>query len=72
MMMNGMVLMQCNLLMGMCKCAMLPDGAMLTCTSGDQACAAMIQACCQCMMEMMKDGCMCCLMMNGVPVCCTM
>jgi hypothetical protein len=30
----------------------------------------MIQACCECMSTMMKDGCMCCVMMNNTPVCC--
>jgi hypothetical protein len=29
-----------------------------------------IQACCECMNTMMKDGCMCCVMMNNTPVCC--
>jgi hypothetical protein len=30
----------------------------------------MCQACCDCMTAMMKAGCTCCLMMNGMPVCC--
>jgi hypothetical protein len=30
----------------------------------------MIQACCDCMTAMMKDGCTCCLMMNDTPICC--
>ena len=42
----------------------------ITCTSGDKACCAMIQACCDCMCGMMKAGCTCCVMMNGMPVCC--
>jgi hypothetical protein len=30
----------------------------------------MIQACCECCAAMMKHGCTCCMMMNGMPVCC--
>jgi hypothetical protein len=30
----------------------------------------MIAACCDCMSAMMKAGCTCCVMMNGMPVCC--
>jgi hypothetical protein len=30
----------------------------------------MIQACCDCMATMLKDGCTCCLMMNNTPICC--
>jgi hypothetical protein len=70
MMMNGMVVCCCNLVMGMCKCDMTDKGMAVTCTSGDPKCAEMIQACCDCMSTMLKDGCTCCLMMNNTPVCC--
>jgi hypothetical protein len=69
-MMNGMMVCCCNMTMGMCKWDMTAKGCTVTCTSGDPKCMAMIQACCDCLSTMMKDGCTCCLMMNGVPVCC--
>jgi hypothetical protein len=31
----------------------------------------MIQACCDCMTVMSKAGCVCCVCMNGMPVCCS-
>ena len=70
MMMNGMTMMTCNMMMGMCKCEMTMDGMMITCTSGDAQCCKMIQDCCNCMMTMMECGCMCCMTMNSTPVCC--
>jgi hypothetical protein len=69
-MMNGMVVCCCNLTMGMCKCDMTDKGCTVTCTSGDPKCCAMIQACCDCLACMLKDGCTCCMMMNNTPVCC--
>ena len=71
MMMNGMMAMRCNMMMGMCKAEMTTDGMMVTYTSGDPQCMAMIQACCDCMTMMMKNGCSCCVMMNNMPVCCS-
>ncbi len=68
--MNGMMVCCCNLTMGMCRCEMTKEGVSVTCTSGDPKCSEMIQACCDCMACMMKDGCTCCLMMNNTPVCC--
>ena len=70
MMMNGMMACCCNMMMGMCKWDMMEDGAMMTCTSGDMNCARMIQACCDCMTDMMAAGCCCCVMMNNMPICC--
>jgi len=70
MMMNGMMVCCCNLTMGMCKCEMTDKGVCLTCTSGDTKCCEMIQACCDCMATMLKDGCCCCMMLNNNPVCC--
>jgi hypothetical protein len=67
---NGMMVYSCNLTMGMCKCEMTKDGVCLTCTSGDPKCASMIEACCDCMVTMLKAGCTCCMMMNNMPVCC--
>jgi hypothetical protein len=69
-MMNGMMVCCYNLTMAMCKCEPTDDGICLTCTSGDPACCAMIEACCACMTSMMKAGCTCCLMINNMPVCC--
>jgi hypothetical protein len=69
-MMNGMMVCCCNLTMGMCKCEMTPKGCTVTCTSGDAKCAEMIQACCDCLSTMLKDGCTCCMMLNNTPVCC--
>ena len=70
MVMNGMVCCCCNLAMGRCKVETTKDGCVMTCTSGDKECGAMIQACCDCMTACMKSGCTCCVMMNGTPVCC--
>ena len=70
MMMNGMVVCCCNLVLGTCKCDMTDKGMAVTCTSGDPRCAEMLQACCDCMSTMLKDGCTCCLMINNTPVCC--
>lgn len=70
MMMNGMVVCGCNFTMGMCKCEMTKDGVSVTYTSGDGKCSEMIQACCDCMATMLKNGCTCCVMMNNMPVCC--
>ena len=70
MMMNGMMMMTCNMMMGMCKCEMTPKGMMITCTSGDADCCKMIQCCCDAMMAMMMAGCTCCMSMNNTPCCC--
>ena len=69
-MMNGMVVCCCNFTVGMCKCEMTKDGVCVTCTSGDAKCCEMIQACCDCVACMLKDGCTCCVLMNNTPVCC--
>jgi hypothetical protein len=69
-MMNGQVVYSCHLTMGLCRCENTKDGVCVTCTSGDQKCAEMIQACCNCLSAMLKAGCTCCLMMNNTPVCC--
>jgi hypothetical protein len=69
-MMNGMMVCCCNLTMGMCKCETTSKGVSISCTSGDAKCGEMIQACCDCLGTMVKDGCTCCLLMNNTPVCC--
>ena len=69
-MMNGMMVCCCNLTMGMCKIDMKDKGCVVACTSGDAKCGEMIQACCDCMTCMLKDGCTCCVMMNNNPICC--
>jgi hypothetical protein len=60
------------MMMGKCTMAMTEMGMTMTCTSGDPMCEKMIQSCCDCMMNMMSAGCSCCMMMNGMPVCCSM
>src|SRR5512147_140161 len=60
-MMNGMMTCRCDLMMAMCRCEMTDKGCTITCTSGDAACCAMIQACCDCCAAMMKAGCTCCV-----------
>lgn len=71
--MNGMMCCACNMgMMGMCKMEMTDTGCRMTCTSGDPNCMKMIQACCDCMTACMSSGCMCCMMMNGMPICCSM
>jgi hypothetical protein len=69
-MLNGMTICCCNFTMGICKCEMTDKGVCITCTSGDPKCGEMIQACCDCLSCMLKDGCTCCVMMNNTPVCC--
>ena len=39
MMMNGMTMMTCNMMMGMCKVEMTKDGMCVMCTSGDMSAA---------------------------------
>lgn len=70
-MMNGMMVCSCNMMMGMCKCEMTKDGCVMTCTSGDKGCEAMIQGCYECLTACMKAGCTCCMTMGGTPVCCS-
>ncbi len=69
-MMNGMQLCQCNMTMCKCECKDTKMGVCITCTSGDKACCDMCQACCDCLAKCMEAGCMCCLMIGGMPVCC--
>lgn len=71
MMMNGMMMCCCNMSMGTCKMEMMPNGIMMTWASGDPAACKMIHSCCHMMMTMMDNGCMCCLCMNGSPICCS-
>jgi hypothetical protein len=67
---NGMTICCYNLTMGLCKYDMTEDGVCVTCTSGDQSCGQMIQACCDCLSTMLQAGCTCCFLMNNTPVCC--
>lgn len=69
-MMNGMTMCMCNMAMATCKCTKSKNGVTITCTSGDESMCEMIQACCDCMTMCLKDGCMCCVCMNGMPMCC--
>jgi hypothetical protein len=65
-----MVVCTVNLTMGLCQCEATKDGVRITCTSGDQKCAEMIQACCTTLTALLKAGCTCCLLLNNTPVCC--
>jgi hypothetical protein len=67
---NGMTICQYNFTMGACRCETTDKGVRLTCTSGDPACCAMLQACCDSLGCMLQNGCTCCLLMNNTPVCC--
>ena len=69
-MLNGMTVCYCNYTMGLCRCEMTETGVCLTCTSGDQKCCEMIQACCDCLSTMMTAGCTCCVLMNNTPIGC--
>ena len=69
-MMNGMTICQCSFCMCNCKVADTKHGVCFTCTSGDKACCDMCQSCCDCVMKCIEAGCVCCLMMGGMPVCC--
>lgn len=67
---NGICVCCCNMTMANCKCETIKGGCCITCTSGDKACCAMIEACCDCLASLCKSGCGCCLLLNGMPCCC--
>lgn len=67
---NGVAACSCSWVMGMTRCEATDTGCTVTCTSGDQKCCEMIQACCDCVAAMCAAGCVCCLTINGTPVCC--
>ncbi len=67
---NGMTVCQYNFTMGQCRCEKTNKGVRMTCTSGDPACCAMLQACCDSLSCLLQNGCTCCLLMNNTPVCC--
>src|SRR4051794_10440290 len=69
-MLNGMTVCTYHFTMGLCRCEMTPSGVTLTCTSGDQKCCEMLQACCDCLNTMMSAGCTCCVLLNNTPVGC--
>jgi len=68
--MNGMTVCTVNFTMGLCKCEMTEHGVCVTCTSGDQKCCEMIQACCDSLYCLVNSGCTCCVLMNNTPICC--
>jgi hypothetical protein len=70
MMMNGMQMMTCNMMMGMCKCETMANGMTMSWTSGDAMMSTMIQDCCSSMMSMKDCGCTMVLSMNNTPICC--
>ena len=67
---NGICFCQCNFTVGICKCEYTKDGCCISCTSGDKACQAMIQACCNCLSQCCESGCCCYICFNNTPVCC--
>ena len=67
---NGIVVCQCNLTCGFCKCEYTADGVCITCTSGDKRCCEMLQACCDCLCACLEAGCCCYVSFNNSPVCC--
>jgi hypothetical protein len=68
---NGITICQCNLAIGLCHCEMTKDGCSITCTSGDKKCAAMLQACCDCLAACCcEPGCCCYISFNNTPCCC--
>ena len=66
---NGITYCICNFTMGVCRLEMTDRGFRLICTSGDQSCSEMIQACADCLNCCMDHGCTCCLVINSTPVC---
>jgi hypothetical protein len=67
---NGMPCCTCHFVMGMCRCEPTDSGVSLMCTSGDQHCSEMLQACCDCITVMLEAGCTCCFLINHTPICC--
>jgi hypothetical protein len=67
---NGMTVCYYNFTMGLCRCETTEKGVRFTCTSGDPACCAMLQSCCDSLACLLSNGCTCCFLMNGTPVCC--
>jgi len=68
--MNGMPCCTCAMMMATCTCENMANGVTITCTSGDAKAEKMIQCCCDCCNGIMDAGCMCCVMMGNLPVCC--
>jgi hypothetical protein len=67
---NGLMVCQCNLTCGICKCECTKDGCCISCTSGDKACAAILQSCCETLECCLKSGCCCYCCFNNTPICC--
>lgn len=67
---NGLTICQCNLTCGICKCEPIANGCCITCTSGDKACAAILQSCCETLECCLKSGCCCYICFNNTPCCC--
>src|SRR5262245_30588719 len=67
---NGMTVCAFAPTVGVCKFEYTDRGVCVTCTSGDPACGAMLQACCDCLTCTTGAGCTCCFLINNTPVCC--
>ena len=67
---NGITVCSFNFTYGLCKCEPTESGVCITCTSGDQKCCEMLQACCDCICCMSEAGCTSYVCLNGTPICC--
>jgi hypothetical protein len=67
---NGMTVCCCNLTMGFCTYEVTAKGVAVTCTSADEKCCEIIQACCDLLLGMAAGGCTFCLLVQSTPVCC--
>jgi hypothetical protein len=67
---NGICICQCNFAFGNCKCEYTKDGCTISCTSGDKAFSASLQACCEALSTCCESGCCCYISFNNTPICC--
>jgi hypothetical protein len=67
---NGICIFQCNLTCGICKTEYTKDGCTISCVSGDKACGAILQSCCEALSTCCESGCCCYISFNNTPVCC--
>ena len=54
---NGIAVCQCNFAVGHTHCEYSKNGVKITCTSGDEKCRELLQACCECCKACCDDGC---------------
>lgn len=68
---NGIAVCQCNFAVGHTHCEYTKNGVKITCTSGDEKCRELLQACCECCKACCDDGCCCTVSFGNTPVCCS-